>query len=121
MHAGWYRPRCRAWPRSSSSPYDCTVGPEVQVVSTARAGTLVNSTLAAVILLAPLLILPGLSFYFDVTPKVAVVMLGTSLALLSSCLPGPLGHARGPARATQPRPSGSAPWAGPLKVRSEEH
>jgi len=37
---------------------------------------------AVVILLVALIITPGLLFYFDVTPKVAVVLLGTAAALL---------------------------------------
>ncbi len=37
---------------------------------------------AAVLALAPLVILPGSLLYFDVTPKVAVVLLGTAAVLL---------------------------------------
>jgi len=44
-----------------------------------------------VILTVPLLILPGLSFYFDVTPKLAVLLGGASLALLlAEAAPMPL-------------------------------
>ncbi len=38
--------------------------------------------IAAVFTLTPLLILPGFSFYYDVTPKAAVVLIGTALGLL---------------------------------------
>ena len=33
--------------------------------------------------LLPLILLPGYSFYFDVTPKVLVLLIGTALALLA--------------------------------------
>ena len=48
-------------------------------MSILRAGTVVNS-LAAVIVLVPLVVLPGVSFYFDVTPKVAVLLVGVAVA-----------------------------------------
>jgi O-antigen ligase len=45
-------------------------------------GTLFSVSLLSVVVLAPLLILPGLLLYFDVTPKVVVVLVGTAAALL---------------------------------------
>ncbi len=36
--------------------------------------------LAAILALTPLVILPGLFFYYDVTPKVVVVLIGTAMA-----------------------------------------
>ncbi len=39
-------------------------------------------TLLAVVFAAPLILLPGVLFYFDVTPKAAAVTAGTALALL---------------------------------------
>ncbi len=39
-------------------------------------------TIAAVLALTPLLILPGYFFYYDVTPKVAVVVIGAAIGLL---------------------------------------
>ena len=39
-------------------------------------------TTGAVLALAPLLILPAYSFYYDVTPKVAIVLLGAALGLV---------------------------------------
>jgi tetratricopeptide (TPR) repeat protein len=39
-------------------------------------------TLASVLALTPLLILPGHLFYFDVTPKVAIALIGTTIGLL---------------------------------------
>ncbi len=39
-------------------------------------------TIASVLALTPLLIWPGQVFYFDVTPKVAIVLIGTSIGLL---------------------------------------
>lgn len=52
------------------------------VVARRSSGALYGTALAW--LLAPfyLLILPGFSFYFDVTPKVVILLLGTGLALL---------------------------------------
>jgi len=41
-------------------------------------------TLASVLAFTPLLILPGQFFYFDVTPKVVMVLLGTTIGLLLS-------------------------------------
>jgi O-antigen ligase len=42
----------------------------------------VQLTIAAVLALTPLLILPAGFFYYDVTPKVAVALTGTAIALL---------------------------------------
>jgi O-antigen ligase len=42
----------------------------------------VQLTTAAVLALTPLLILPGFFFYYDVTPKVAVVLIGTAIGLV---------------------------------------
>jgi O-antigen ligase len=42
----------------------------------------VQLTIAAVLALTPLLILPAYCFYYDVTPKVAVVLIGTAIGLL---------------------------------------
>ncbi len=42
-----------------------------------------RGALIAVLVLVPLVILPGVFFYFDVTPKILVLLLGTSVALLS--------------------------------------
>jgi O-antigen ligase len=41
-----------------------------------------NLTIAAVLALTPLLILPGYFFYYDVTPKIAVALIGTAIAVL---------------------------------------
>src|SRR5271155_2576153 len=38
--------------------------------------------IAAVLALTPLLILPGLVFYYDVTPKVCVALIGAAIGLL---------------------------------------
>src|SRR5450755_1095159 len=38
-------------------------------------------TLPLIVALVPLVIAPGLVFYFDVTPKVALLLLGVALAL----------------------------------------
>ncbi len=38
--------------------------------------------IAAVFTLTPLLILPGFSFYYDVTPKIAIVLIGAAIGLL---------------------------------------
>jgi O-antigen ligase len=42
----------------------------------------VQFTTSAVLALAPLLILPAFFFYYDVTPKVAVVLIGTAIGLV---------------------------------------
>jgi O-antigen ligase len=42
----------------------------------------VQLTIATVLALTPLLILPSFFFYYDVTPKVAIALIGTSIALL---------------------------------------
>jgi putative inorganic carbon (HCO3(-)) transporter len=42
----------------------------------------VQLTTAAVLALTPLLILPACLFYYDVTPKLAIALIGTSIALL---------------------------------------
>ena len=42
----------------------------------------VQRTIAAVLALTPLLILPFCFFYYDVTPKIAVALIGTAIALL---------------------------------------
>ncbi len=39
-------------------------------------------TIAAVLALTPLLILPGYCFYYDVTPKVAIVLIGAAMGLV---------------------------------------
>jgi O-antigen ligase len=59
-------------------------------------GTLltVQLTIAAVLALAPLLILPAYFFYFDVTPKVAVVLIGASIGLLMFLRDSALAEAR---------------------------
>ncbi len=60
----------------------------MHVLSTDSPGKRANSqgwvfgTLLATIVTAPLLLLPGVLFYFDVTPKAGVVLAGTALALL---------------------------------------
>ncbi len=57
-------------------------------LSTEAPGKCTNSqiwvfrTLLAAIAAAPLILLPGVLFYFDVTPKAAVVLAGTALALV---------------------------------------
>jgi O-antigen ligase len=45
----------------------------------------VQITIAAVLALTPLLILPNYFFYYDVTPKIAVALMGTGIALLLFC------------------------------------
>ena len=47
-----------------------------------RRGVKVQFATAAVLAVAPLLILPGWVFYYDVTPKVAVVLAGATIGLL---------------------------------------
>src|SRR5262245_48399136 len=42
--------------------------------------------LSAIAVLVPLIITPGLLFYFDVTPKAAVLLIGTSIGLLPGIL-----------------------------------
>ena len=42
----------------------------------------VQFTIAAVLALTPLLVLPAFCFYYDVTPKVAVALIGTAIAIL---------------------------------------
>jgi hypothetical protein len=42
----------------------------------------VQLTIAALLTLTPLLVLPAYFFYYDVTPKVAVVLIGTAIGLL---------------------------------------
>jgi O-antigen ligase len=42
----------------------------------------VQLTIAALLALTPLLVLPGYFFYYDVTPKVAVVLIGAAIGLL---------------------------------------
>ncbi len=54
----------------------------------------VHYTIAAVLALTPLLILPGCFFYYDVTPKIAVVLIGTAIALVLSLRGSALGQAR---------------------------
>jgi O-antigen ligase len=54
----------------------------------------VRLTIAAVLALTPLLILPSYFFYYDVTPKVAVVLIGTSIALLLFLRDSTLAEAR---------------------------
>ena len=49
-------------------------------------------TIAAVLALTPLLILPAGFFYYDVTPKIAVALIGTAIALLFAG--SPFNHAR---------------------------
>ncbi len=57
----------------------------------------VFATLQATICAAPLILLPGALFYFDVTPKAAVIIAGTALALL-------LASTRHAARKSRPKP-----------------
>jgi O-antigen ligase len=45
----------------------------------------VQLTIAAVLALTPLLILPAYFFYYDVTPKLAVALIGTAIGLLLFC------------------------------------
>jgi O-antigen ligase len=54
----------------------------------------VHYTIAAVLALTPLLILPGCSFYYDVTPKIGVVLVGTAIALLLFLRDSPLDQLR---------------------------
>ena len=54
----------------------------------------VQLTIAAVLALTPLLILPSVFFYFDVTPKVAIALIGTAIGLLLFLRNSALAHAR---------------------------
>lgn len=51
-------------------------------------------TIGAVLALTPLLILPGGFFYYDVTPKIVVVLVGTAIGLLLSLRGSTLSQAR---------------------------
>jgi O-antigen ligase len=55
----------------------------------------VQLTIAAVLAFTPLLILPAWFFYFDVTPKVAVVLIGATIGLLFFLRGSTLGQVRG--------------------------
>jgi len=59
-----------------------------------RRGVRIQFATAAVLVIAPLLILPGLLFYYDVTPKVAVVLFGTTIGLLLFLRESTLSEAR---------------------------
>ncbi len=50
--------------------------------------------IAVVLALTPLIILPGSFFYYDVTPKIAVVLVGTAIGLAFFLRDAPLGEAR---------------------------
>src|SRR5687767_10429956 len=41
-----------------------------------------SSLLAAVVVLIPLVITPGVLFYFDLTPKIAILLIGTAIGIL---------------------------------------
>jgi O-antigen ligase len=72
------------WPEKSGVPHrvGAAIHPYRQVVR-------VHFTIGAALALTPLLILPGYLFYYDVTPKVAVALMGTAIALLLFlCDPG---------------------------------
>ncbi len=51
-------------------------------------------TIAAVLVLTPLLILPNYFFFYDTTPKIAVALIGTAIALLLFLRHGTLAQAR---------------------------
>ncbi len=60
-----------------------------------RADLKTHLTAAVVLALTPLLMLPAYFFYFDITPKVAIVLIGTSIALLLFLGDSALSEARG--------------------------
>jgi O-antigen ligase len=55
----------------------------------------VQLTVAAVLALTPLLILPAWSFYYDVTPKVAVVVIGATISVVLFLYNSMLGRVHG--------------------------
>jgi len=57
-------------------------GTQLPSNSDARICSALQFALASVLALTPLLILPGRFFYFDVTPKIAIALVGTSIGLL---------------------------------------
>jgi len=63
-----------------STAWDARAEPRVVNLSVPRRN-LVAAVLLAVVAAAPLLVLPGVFFHFDVTPKVLVLLVGTALAL----------------------------------------
>jgi O-antigen ligase len=54
----------------------------------------VQFTIAAVLALTPLLILPGSFFYYDVTPKIVVVLAGTAIGIVLCLRDSPLNQVR---------------------------
>lgn len=54
----------------------------------------VHFTIAAVLALTPLLILPVYFFYYDITPKVAITLIGAAIGLLLFLCDSTLGKAR---------------------------
>src|SRR5271163_3867939 len=55
----------------------------------------VQSIIAALLALTPLLIVPPYFFHYDITPKVAVALMGTAIALVLFLCDSPFAGARG--------------------------